>query len=188
MNKSRDRFKQHYSDPVTEELYRQNTGFNDLPSKVDTALNTRIQTGFVPQGAKATYDPAIGDYKGAITVEDYRDPAVVDHELTHAAGFDEALGKEAQKILGKPKSGDKYLSKPSEVYGNLHEFRARLDLKGFERNLSPKKVQDLIKFNELEDDPDIKQMIDEFGLDKLSEALNKIASNKEKPTLEGLYS
>ena len=188
VNKSRDRFEQHYSDPVTEELYRQNTGFNDLPSKVDTALNTRIQTGFVPQGAKATYDPAIGDYKGAITVEDYRDPAVVDHELTHAAGFDEALGKEAQKILGKPKSGDKYLSKPAEVYGNLHEFRARLDLKGFERNLSPKKVQDLIKFNELEDDPDIKQMIDEFGLDKLSEALNKIASNKEKPTLEGLYS
>ena len=188
VNKSRDRFEQHYSDPVTEELYRQNTGFSDLSSKVDTALNTRIQTGFVPQGAKATYDPAIGDYKGAITVEDYRDPAVVDHELTHAAGFDEALGKEAQKILGKPKSGDKYLSKPSEVYGNLHEFRARLDLKGFERNLSPKKVQDLIKFNELEDDPDIKQMIDEFGLDKLSEALNKIASNKEKPTLEGLYS
>ena len=187
VNKSRDRFEQHYSDPVTEELYRQNTGFNDLPSKVDNALNTRIQTGFVPQGAKATYDPAIGDYKGEITVEDYRDPAVVDHELTHAAGFDEALGKEAQKILGKPKSGDKYLSKPSEVYGNLHEFRARLDLKGFERNLSPKKVQDLIKFNELEDDPDIKQMIDEFGLDKLSEALNKIASNKDKPTLEGLY-
>ena len=187
VNKSRDRFEQHYSDPVTEELYRQNTGFNDLPSKVDTALNTRIQTGFVPQGAKATYDPAIGDYKGAITVEDYRDPAVVDHELTHAAGFDEALGKEAQKILGKPKSGNKYLSKPAEVYGNLHEFRARLDLKGFERNLSPKKVKDLIKFNELENDPDIKQMIDEFGLDKLSEALNKIASNKEKPTLEGLY-
>ena len=188
VNKSRDRFKQHYSDPVTEELYRQNTGFNDLPSKIDNALDTRIQTGFVPQGAKATYDPAIGDYKGAITVGDYRDPAVVDHELTHAAGFDEALGKEAQKILGKPKSGDKYLSKPSEVYGNLHEFRTRLDLKGFERNLSPKKVQDLIKFNELEDDPDIKQMIDEFGLDKLSEALNKIASNKKKPTLEGLYS
>ena len=187
VNKSRDRFQEHYSDPVTEELYRQNTGFSDLPGKVDTALNTRIQTGFVPQGAKATYDPAIGDYKGAITVEDYRDPAVVDHELTHAAGFDEALGKEAQKILGKPKSGDKYLSKPSEVYGNLHEFRTRLDLKGFERNLSPKKVQDLIKFNELEDDPDIKQMIDEFGLDKLSEALNKIASNKDKPTLEGLY-
>ena len=187
VNKSRDRFKQHYSDPVTEELYRQNTGFNDLPSKIDNALDTRIQTGFVPQGAKATYDPAIGDYKGAITVGDYRDPAVVDHELTHAAGFDEALGKEAQKILGKPKSGDKYLSKPSEVYGNLHEFRTRLDLKGFERNLSPKKVQDLIKFNELEDDPDIKQMIDEFGLDKLSEALNKIASNKDKPTLEGLY-
>ena len=188
VNKSRERFAQHYSDPVTEELYRQNTGFNDLPSKVDTALNTRIQTGFVPQGAKATYDPAIGDYKGAITVEDYTDPAVVDHELSHAAGFDEALGKEAQKILGKPKSGDKYLSKPTELYGNLHEFRARLDLKGFERNLSPKKVQDLIKFNELEDDPDIKQMIDEFGLDKLSEALNKIASNKDKPTLEGLYS
>ena len=187
VNKSRDRFEQHYSDPVTEELYRQNTGFSDLPSKVDTALNTRIQTGFVPQGAKATYDPAIGDYKGAITVEDYRDPAVVDHELTHAAGFDEALGKEAQKILGKPKSGDKYLSKPAEVYGNLHEFRARLDLKGFERNLSPKKVKDLIKFNELENDPDINQMIDEFGLDKLSEALNKIASNKDKPTLEGLY-
>ena len=187
VNKSRDRFEQHYSDPVTEELYRQNTGFSDLPSKVDTALNTRIQTGFVPQGSKATYDPAIGEYKGAITVGDYRDPAVVDHELTHAAGFDEALGKEAQKILGKPKSGDKYLSKPSELYGNLHEFRARLDLKGFERNLSPKKVQDLIKFNELENDPDIKQMIDEFGLDKLSEALNKIASNKKKPTLEGLY-
>ena len=187
VNKSRDRFEQHYSDPVTEELYRQNTGFNDLPNKVDNALDTRIQTGFVPQGAKATYDPAIGDYKGAITVGDYRDPAVVDHELTHAAGFDEALGKEAQKILGKPKSGDKYLSKPSEVYGNLHEFRTRLDLKGFERNLSPKKVKDLIKFNELENDPDIKQMIDEFGLDKLSEALNKIASNKDKPTLEGLY-
>ena len=187
VNKSRDRFEQHYSDPVTEELYRQNTGFNDLSGKVDNALNTRIQTGFVPQGAKATYDPAIGDYKGAITVEDYRDPAVVDHELTHAAGFDEALGKEAQKILGKPKSGDKYLSKPSEVYGNLHEFRTRLDLKGFERNLNPKKVKDLIKFNELENDPDIKQMIDEFGLENLSKALNKIASNKEKPTLEGLY-
>ena len=187
VNKSRDRFEQHYSDPVTEELYRQNTGFNDLSGRVDNALDTRIQTGFAPQGAKATYDPAIGDYKGAITVEDYRDPAVVDHELTHAAGFDEALGKEAQKILGKPKSGDKYLSKPAEVYGNLHEFRARLDLKGFERNLSPKKVKDLIKFNELENDPDINQMIDEFGLDKLSEALNKIASNKEKPTLEGLY-
>ena len=187
VNKSRERFEQHYSDPVTEELYRQNTGFSDLPSKVDTALNTRIQTGFVPQGAKATYDPAIGDYEGAITVEDYRDPAVVDHELTHAAGFDEALGKEAQKILGKPKSGNKYLSKPAEVYGNLHEFRARLDLKGFERNLTPKRVKELIKFNELKDDPDINQMIDEFGLDKLSEALNKIASNRKKPTLEGLY-
>ena len=187
VNKSRERFEQHYSDPVTEELYRQNTGFNDLPSKVDNALNTRIQTGFVPQGAKATYDPAIGDYKGAITVEDYRDPAVIDHELSHAAGFDELLGKEAQKILGKPKSGDKYLSKPSEVYGNLHEFRTRLDLRGFERNLTPKRVEELIKFNELEDDPDINQMIDEFGLDNLSEALNKVASNKEKPTLEGLY-
>ena len=188
VNKSRERFEQHYSDPVTEELYRQNTGFNDLSGKVDNALDTRIQTGFVPQGAKATYDPAIGDYKGAITVGDYRDPAVVDHELTHAAGFDEALGKEAQKILGKPKSGNKYLSKPAEVYGNLHEFRARLDLKGFERNLTPKRVKELIKFNELKDDPDINQMIDEFGLDKLSEALNKIASNKKKPTLEGLYS
>ena len=188
VNKSRDRFEQHYSDPVTEELYRQNTGFNDLSGRVDNALDTRIQTGFVPQGAKATYDPAIGDYEGAITVEDYRDPAVVDHELTHAAGFDEALGKEAQKILGKPKSGNKYLSKPSELYGNLHEFRAKLDLKGFERNMSPKRVKELIKFNELKDDPDINQMIDEFGLDKLSEALNKIASNRKKPTLEGLYS
>ena len=73
------------------------------------------------------------------------------------------------------------------MYGNLHEFRAKLDLKGFERNMSPKRVKELIKFNELKDDPDINQMIDEFGLDKLSEALNKIASNKKKPTLEGLY-
>ena len=187
VDKSRTRFKEFYSDPITQEIYRQNTGLGDLPGKVDNALNTRIQTGFVPQGSKATYDPAIGEYKGAITVGDYTDPAVVDHELSHAAGFDEALGKEAQKILGKPKSGNKYLSKPSEVYGNLHEFRARLDLKGFERNLTPKRVKELIKFNELKDDPDINQMIDEFGLDKLSEALNKIASNRKKPTLEGLY-
>ena len=150
VDKSRDRFKQHYSDPVTQEIYRQNTGLSDLSGKVDNALNTRIQTGFVPQGSKATYDPAIGEYKGAITVGDYTDPAVVDHELSHAAGFDEILGKKAQEILGLPKSGDKYLSKPAELYSNLHEFRTKLDLKGFERNMSPKRVKELIKFQELQ--------------------------------------
>ena len=46
--------------------------------------------------------------------------------------------------------------------------------------VTPKRVKELIKFNELKDDPDINQMIDEFGLDKLSEALNKIASNRRE--------
>ena len=134
-----------------------------------------------------------GHFKGRIDVDSAVDPAaygnkgLLEHEHAHQAGWDNQLGYKAQKILGKGKQG--YMNNPAEVYGNMQEFRAILGLKPSQRNLTPTKIKAIIKAKGLDDQPDVQQMFYNFDIDKVSEALNTIASAspKKKKTLRDYY-
>ncbi len=174
-----DKFVEWFSDP---EVRRRFPGTEDeLDAGIQKALNTQIQTGDPGYGAEASYESGYPEkgYPDQIKLGT-SDPNVVGHELSHAAQWDDTLGIQLRNVLGGGFEGDtrmeRYLNKPGELYSNFHELRLKMGLKPWERSFTPQKVIELIQFQGLEGDEDVQRYLKQFGPEKISEALNKIAS------------
>ena len=169
-----DRFVEWYSEPATRRRFPGTE--EQLDEGVQKALDTKAFASFdVPNHGDAVY------YKGApqygvdpqIRLENTSGD-VFAHELVHATQFDDQLGKELQNVLGDKAEG--YYGQPGELYGNFHQIREKMGLKAWERSFTPERVIELIKFNGLEEDEDVKTFMENWGPEKFSEALNKIAN------------
>ena len=181
INAAEDQFVEWYSDPATRRRFP--GGEKELDKGVQKALDTKAFASFdIPDRGDAVY------YKGApqygvdpqIRLENTSGD-VFQHELVHATQFDDALGSELRNVLGDgtgniSESDAKYLGQDGELYGNFHQMRVNLGLKAWERNVTPKKLIELIKFQGLENDPDVMNFMNNWGPEKVSEAINKIAS------------
>ena len=134
--------------------------------------------GVIPEGQPG-HSP--GNIQVGVDLNQESNQGVLEHEQAHALGFDDKLGLEAQSILGKAKH-DRYLDQPGETYGNIQEFRKIVGLKPWERNLTPERIMELIEFQGVGDQEDVKQLLKNYDIEKLSEALNTVAeadSSKE---------
>ena len=169
-------FAEWYSEPATRRRFPGTE--EELDKGVQKALDTKAFASFdVPNRGDAVY------YKGApqygvepqIRLENTSGD-VFEHELVHATQFDDQLGEQLQGILGKKAEG--YYGQPGELYGNFHQIRSKMGLQPWERSFTPEKVLELIKFNGLEEDEDVKTFLENWGPEKFSEALNTIASTE----------
>ena len=196
-----------YNDPETRKRLKAQTGLSDaqIDERIKQATEVETRSKDIGYADAESHDRGTfmgevipegepGHFKGRIDVDSAVDPAaygnkgLLEHEHAHQAGWDNQLGYKAQKILGKGKQG--YMNNPAEVYGNMQEFRAILGLKPNQRNLTPTKIKAIIKAKGLDDQPDVQQMFYNFDIDKVSEALNTIASanpKKKKKTLRDYY-
>ena len=195
-----------YNAPETRERLKAQTGLTDeqIDERIKQATEVETRSKDIGYADAESHDRGTfmgevipegepGHFKGRIDVDSAVDPAaygnkgLLEHEHAHQAGWDNQLGYKAQKILGKGKQG--YMNNPAEVYGNMQEFRAILGLKPGQRNLTPAKINAIIKAKGLDDQPDVQQMFYNFDIDKVSEALNTIASAspKKKKSLKDQY-
>ena len=127
--------------------------------------------GVIPEGQPG-HSP--GNIQVGVDLNQESNQGVLEHEQAHALGFDDKLGLEAQSILGKAKH-DRYLNQPGETYGNIQEFRKIVGIKPWERNLTPERIMELIEFQGVGEQSDVKQLLKNYDIEKLSEALNTVA-------------
>ena len=185
-----------FNDPNTRKRLKEQTGLSDeeIDERLEHATNVETRQALLPYDAEYHGRGKVlgefvpegepGHYPGRIDIA--VDPAhesnlgVLEHEQAHALEFDNKLGWEAQKILGKAKK-DKYLDNPGETYGNLQEFRHNVGLKPWERNLTPEKLMELIEFSEVGEQQDVRQILENYDIEKLTEALNTIAEADNTP-------
>ena len=168
--------KDWYSHPATRSRLKENQGLSDRQinyhmGKADSAG----VGGYVPQGANAVYDPNTHQIQYN---RDVHGREAIAHELVHASGFDKRVSKQIKGILGTGYGNNAdYYNNPREQYGNLTDLRRKLNLDPGDRNISPQRLQQMIQNWEgtygegLERD-----FIENFGVEKISEALNKVAA------------
>ena len=191
VDKARDSFVRWFEDPSTVSRFPKGL---DREGGIRRAVGTRVESGFLNRGI-AQYDhPAKafnkegnyveipegepGHYPGRIKTTTY-DQSVLQHELSHAANFDDTLGAQLAETLGEKSArsfGGEYRKRYGELFGNFHQMRVKLDIQPWERNWTPEKLMELIQFQGKMDDEDVRFYIDEYGLDNVSKALNEIAS------------
>ena len=185
---------EHFNDPNTRSRLKEQTGLSDaeIDKRVKEATGTKVeQNAFLEQGdaeynapgrffgevipeGEPGYSP--GNIQVGVDLNEDANKGTLEHEQAHALGFDDQLGLKAQEILGKAKH-DRYLDQPGETYGNIQEFRKILGIKPWERDLTPEKIKELVEFNEAGDQEDVKQLLNNYDIGKLSKALNTIAEN-----------
>ena len=192
-----------YNDPETRKRLKEQTGLSDseIDERIAHATGVETRMALLSEGdaqyhergrvlGEVVPEGEVGHYPGRIDVG--VDPSgehhagILEHEQAHALEFDNKLGYEAQKILGKAKQ-DSYLDNPPETYANLQEFRNIIGLKPHERNLTPEKLMEILEWKK--DQSDVKQMLENYDIEKLTEALNTIAEAKPKKqkSLRSLY-
>ena len=91
------------------------------------------------------------------------------------------MGAQLARTLGEDKAtsfGGPYRRRFGELYGNFHQMRVKLGIKPWERNFTPGRLMELIQFQGLEGDEDVQHYLNEYGPEKVSEALNTIASTE----------
>ena len=189
VKQARSNFRRWYEDPNTLER----AGDVDVEAGVDRAVGTDVYSGF-PERGRAEYDsgytrgyredgsfgaidPSDEAYiPGKVITSDFSQ-GTLQHELTHAAQFDNQFGLELREVLGKDDRSS-YRRNPGELYGNFHQLRVKLGLKPWERNMTPEKLMELVNFNDLQEDEEVKDYIEQYGAEKISTAINKIASSE----------
>ena len=184
--------RDRYNDPTTKKLLVEQAPKYTDRTRVFDQVHFQ-QAPHLEEGEVAEYwrnpFPAEGEYKHNVGLGPGQEatPELVAHELTHAAGFDYHLGKEAQKYLGKGKLGGRYgryLDSPDEAYANLQELRNVLKLKPDQRSLTPEMIK---KLSDEKGTDDVKAYIKNFGVENVTEALNKVADTGNNRSLEDLY-
>ena len=189
--------KDWYSNPIAAELFEQQAPRfkGGAASRFDTIDETHVAEG-PASGAVAEYwrnsFPEEGQHKHNIEINPEASgisPELIAHETTHAAGFDYDLGKVAKGILGESKRKDaygRYLNNPDEQYANLQELRHVLGLRPDQRDLTP---EELTKLAEEKGNDDVKAYIENFGVENVAKAHNKVAAvNKAHDKLDNLRS
>lgn len=189
-------FVDWYTNPETLKRFESNTGIpgNRLQDFVGKALRTPMRPAkeddvlSVDDNAqyrdafwqdqnyrdlnKSTGEILYHDNLGATTKN------VLSHELSHASNIDELLGPKLKSILGNAEhvfSNEKaYLNRPTETYGNFHEFRKNLGLKPGQKIDKPT-LQKLVKKKNLGNE----RFYRAYDSDKITKAINTIALNDD---------
>lgn len=189
-------FVDWYTNPETIKRFESNTGIpgNRLQDFVGKALRTPIRPA-KEDDALSVDDNA--QYRDAFWQDqNYRDlnkstgeilyhgnlgaptKSVLAHELAHASNIDELLGPKVKSILGMAKNifADEkaYLNRPTETYGNFHEFRKNLGLKPGQKIDKPT-LQKLVKKKNLGNE----RFYRAYDPDKITKAINTIALNDD---------
>lgn len=172
VEKERQWVSDWYNDPETIKRAKKfGISEKELKLGIDKSLSARIHRGGNKEGSHGMYSP--GEHEIHLSHGRPGSDAAA-HELIHASGFDARLGAATEKILGKPKSGQLYLSKGTEQYGWLTDIRRRMNLKPGQK-VTPKMLE---KARHKSDD--INYMIKEFDVKKVTKALNTLASHQQK--------
>jgi hypothetical protein len=188
-----DKFVDWYQNPETLKRFNKNTGMDPArlkdfvgkalrtpmrPAKDDDYLdsedNAQWRSPFWQDQNYRTLNRDTGEilYNSDATVN------TLQHELGHASNLDEILGPKLKSILGNPtnvfREEKAYIGRPTEAYGNFHEFRTNLGLKPGQKI----------------DEPTLKKLAKKKGLDqerfyrayspnKITKAINTIAYNPD---------
>ena len=188
-----DKFVDWYQNPETLKRFNENTGMDPArlkdfvgkalrtpmrPAKDDDLLssddNAQWRSPFWQDQNYRTLNKDTGEilYDSNATVN------TLQHELGHASNLDEVLGPKLKSILGKPANvfADEkvYLSRPTEAYGNFHEFRTNLGLKPGQK-IDESTLKKLAKKKGL----DQEMFYRAFSPDKITKAINTIAYNPD---------
>jgi hypothetical protein len=188
-----DKFVDWYQNPETLKRFNENTGMDPArlqdfvgkalrtpmrPAKDDDLLssddNAQWRSPFWQDQNYRTLNKDTGEilYNSDATVN------TLQHELGHASNLDEVLGPKLKSILGKPANvfADEkvYLSRPTEAYGNFHEFRTNLGLKPGQK-IDESTLKKLAKKKGL----DQEMFYRAFSPDKITKAINTIAYNPD---------
>jgi hypothetical protein len=188
-----DKFVDWYQNPETLKRFNENTGMDPArlqdfvgkalrtpmrPAKDDDLLssddNAQWRSPFWQDQNYRTLNKDTGEilYNSDATVN------TLQHELGHASNLDEVLGPKLKNILGKPANvfaqEKVYLSRPTEAYGNFHEFRTNLGLKPGQK-IDESTLKKLAKKKGL----DQEMFYRAFSPDKITKAINTIAYNPD---------
>ena len=184
---------EHFNDPNTRKRLKEQTGLSDedIDKRISEATGTHVEQNAFLEAGDAEYNApgrffgevipegeeghSPGNIQVGVDLNQESNQGVLEHEQAHALGFDDTLGLRAQEILGEAKH-DSYLNQPGETYGNIQEFRKIVGIKPWERNLTPERIMELIEFQGVGDQEDVQQLLNNYDIEKLSEALNTVAS------------
>ncbi len=189
-----DRFVDWYQDPETLKRFNSNTGMDSArlqdfvgkalrtpmrPAKDDDYLdsedNAQWRSPFWQDQNYRTLNKDTGEilYNSDATVN------TLQHELGHASNLDEVLGPKLMNILGKPanvfKAEKAYIGRPTEAYGNFHEFRTNLGLKPGQK-IDTATLKKLTKKKGL----DQERFYRAYDPDKITKAINTVAYNPDQ--------
>ena len=194
VQEGKDFNKEWYSNPVASQMYDEQASRFKGNKRFDVQDETHFDHGHTEGEAeywRNNYaDKAAGEHKHNVTIHqdtDISTPGLVAHELTHAGGFDYDLGKVAKSHLGEGTRTDaygRYLNNPDEAYANLQGIRQELGLRPDQRDLTPEQLKKLV---DEKGSDDTKAYIKHFGLENVSNAHNKTASNVKKRSIDDLY-
>lgn len=165
-----------YSHPETERRFQRYQGGDrtELQSRIAHAGKAGLNVENNPSGRyNAKYDPR----NHQITVNEGQGVGAylsLPHERIHASGIDERVGGQAKEILGTPKTPNKYLEDPREIYSNLSDIRVKLQLKPGQY-VTPQmlnKVKNSKQFGE--------GLFKHYDSEKIRKALNTVADTDRK--------
>lgn len=188
-----DDFVDWYQHPETLKRFGENTGMDParLQDFVGKALRTPVRPAkeddYLRSEDNAQWRSpfwqdqnyrTLNKNTGEILYDADATPNIIQHELTHASNLDEVLGPKLMSILGKPtnvfRNEKAYIGRPTEAYGNFHEFRTNLGLKPGQK-IDEATLKKLTKKKGL----DQERFYRAYSPDKIAKAINTIAYNDE---------
>lgn len=188
-----DDFVDWYQHPETLKRFGENTGMDPARLKdfVGKALRTPVRPAkeddYLRSEDNAQWRSpfwqdqnyrTLNKNTGEILYDADATPNIIQHELTHASNLDEVLGPKLMSILGKPtnvfRNEKAYIGRPTEAYGNFHEFRTNLGLKPGQK-IDESTLKKLTKKKGL----DQERFYRAYSPDKITKAINTIAYNNE---------
>lgn len=188
-----DKFVDWYQNPETLKRFGKNTGMDPArlqdfvgkalrtpmrPAKDDDYLNSEDNAQWRSPFWQDQNYRTLNKDTGEILYDADATPNIIQHELTHASNLDEVLGPKLKSILGNPtnvfREEKAYIGRPTEAYGNFHEFRTNLGLKPGQK-IDEATLKKLTKKKGL----DQERFYRAYSPDKITKAINTIAYNND---------
>jgi len=206
-----DEFVNWYSDPATKQKFQKNTGLD--PLRTQDFIGKGLRTPIVKYDESVVHAAPLGssseaEFRSPYAIKSmgdtihpktgyiaYRPQAdnnytsgLLNHELTHASGFDNVLAPALYRSLGlklpeKTHGGLSYMNRPEEVYGNFHEFRQQLGLRPGQK-VDVNSLNKMVKESKIDNNFWRSFSSDETGkenqekISKIVNAINTVASVK----------
>lgn len=186
-------FVDWYQHPETLKRFGENTGMD--PARLKDFVGKALRTPIRPAKEDDYLDPkdnaqwrspfwqdqnyrTLNKDTGEIIYDSNATPNIIQHELGHASNLDELLGPKLMSILGKPsnvfREEKAYIGRPTEAYGNFHQFRTNLGLKPGQK-IDKATLENLAKKKKLEGE----MFYRAYSPDKIVKAINTIAYNPD---------